>query len=189
MRIALTVLLWAFAAVGVLASALALWIWLAARPVLDEARAQYMALPAEQQCAARAGAFPPGYPRSTRDLQSEHSAEQGVYDVACDATVGLGACAYMTGAPRWIGFTTLRPLYLSDCELRAVNLRAETPLRRSLERLYPGRAADTLDEAELTCLSRRTRYGSSNRYFCERSPECCAASASEGLTERGEAPR
>lgn len=174
MRLVAKIIVGLFALIGFLVVGLAVWLWLSARPVLDEARAQYGELPAELQCA---GAWqPPHYPSGARPLQAVDAAETDVYAAACRGADMMGECAYMAGAPRWLGFASYRRLYLSDCEIRALSLRGDTHLGHALEVLYAGRDPATLTDPERTCLVARTRHGwNDQQRFCERMPNCCPA--------------
>ena len=174
LRWTLRILVGAFALFGVLVAATAAWLWLSARPVLEEARAIYERIPREAHCE---GPFnrPPGYPASVREVESLDSAERAVYRAACKDAGLTDSCFYMTGAGRSLGFMTYRRLYLNDCELRAVSLHGDTRLRHSLELLYPDRPVAELGEHEMTCVAHAMR--SSHRGFCGRHPECCPAAA------------
>ena len=167
------ILVGVFALFGVLVAATAAWLWLSARPVLEEARAVYDRLPAEARCA-NARSRPPGYPGDwLHQIESMPRAEQEAYLAACREAGLLESCVWMRGASRSLGFTAYRRLYLNDCELRAVSLHGDTPLRRSLELLYPDRPVAELGEHEMRCVARAMR--SSHRGFCGRHPECCPA--------------
>jgi hypothetical protein len=103
-------LIWSLAAVGLIVIAVAAWLWLSARPILEQAQSQYQALPSSVQCA---GAFqPPHYPSGARELESEVSADRSVYAAACNAADMRRECAYLSGAPRWLGFRAYLGLYL-----------------------------------------------------------------------------
>lgn len=167
--------IWIFAAIGFSAVAALTWLWLDARPVLDEGRAAYETLPTELQCRRAGHARPPHYPAGPRELESVESAERSVYSAACRRANMVGQCVYLNGAVRRAGYSTFRRLYLSDCELRALSLHGDTYLGRALADLYPGRDPASLSDAEQFCLVVRTRYGHSNRYFCERTPSCCTS--------------
>lgn len=167
------VVVWFFAAIGFLLVATLTWLWLEARPVLNEARAQYDTLPAALQCEGGGRAWPPHYPSGARELESVASAERSAYAAACHGASMESACAYMTGAGRSLGFSMYRRLYLRDCEVRALSLHGQTHLGRALADLYPDRDPASLTDAEQACLVARTRYGSSRRYFCQRKPGCC----------------
>jgi hypothetical protein len=173
-----------FALVGFIAVALALWLWFAAWPVFESARAIYAEIPAEAQCTGPYSP-PPGYPVARREVQSLRSAENDVYRAACEAADLTHSCFHMTGAQRSVGYTIYRSAYLSDCQVRAISLHGQTPLRRSLELLYADRPVANLGEAELTCVANAMRV--SHRGFCARYPSCCAVQ--EGLTPAVEPPR
>lgn len=164
-----------FAAIGLSAVGLALSLWLAARPVLEAARASYDELPVVAQCTGP-HASPPGYPVSARQVETTEDAEGAVYRAICEAEGLTDSCHYMSGAPRWAGFKLYRQAYLSECELRAASLHGNTPLRRSLELLYPDRPVAELGEQEMTCVAHAMR-GSSG--LCGRHPECCTGTPQE----------
>lgn len=167
-RWAIRLVVGGFACVGFVVAALALWLWVSAKPVLEAARAQYAALPDGQQC--NNSWAPPNYPMSVREVVRFNDAEYAVYFAVC-ADVG-GTCVYMTGAPRWFGFRAYRRLYLSDCAVRALNLRSSTGLHWALRELYPERDPASLNEVEQTCVAKYVRWGRSP--LCRRSPECCS---------------
>lgn len=173
LRWGLRIVIGVFALFGFLIAASALWLWLSARPVLEEARASYLTLPSTAHCTGVSNRRPPGYPAAVGEIESLHDAELAVYRAACKDAGLTDSCFYMTGAARSLGFATYRGLYLNDCELRAVSLHGNTRLRRSLELLYPDRPEAELGEQEMICVSRAMR--SSHRGFCSRHPECCAA--------------
>lgn len=166
------ILVGVFALFGVLVAATAAWLWLSARPVLEEARAAYMRIPSEAHCEGPYSR-PTGYPVSVREVQTLNSAELAVYRAACEDTRLTDSCFYMTGAGRSLGFGAYRRLYLNDCELRAVSLHGDTPLRHALELLYPDRPVAELGDHEMTCVAYAMRRGSHR--FCDHHPECCPA--------------
>ena len=166
------ILVGVFALFGVLVAATAAWLWLSARPVLEEARAIYERIPSEAHCEGPRGR-PPGYPASVREVESVQAAETAVYDAACEDAGLTRSCAYFTGAVRSFGFKAYRRLYLNDCELRAVSLHGDTRLRHALELLYPDRPVAELGEHEMTCVAHVMRRGSQR--FCDDHPECCPA--------------
>jgi hypothetical protein len=170
------ILISSFALISLAAVALAAWLWLSARPVLDEAQATYLSLPSEARCEG-SGGNPPGYPVSAREIERNDAAQLAVYRAACEATGLTDTCFYMSGARRWVGFQAYRRLYLSDCELRAASLHGDTPLHHSLELLYPDRPVASLGEDELTCVAAAMR--TSHRGFCRRHPSCCATTVEE----------
>ena len=165
------ILVGVFALFGVLVAATAAWLWLSARPVLEEARAIYERIPSEAHCEGPYNR-PPGYPASVRAVESLNSAELAVYRAACEDAGLTRSCFYLTGAGRSLGFKAYRRLYLNDCELRAVSLHGDTPLRHALELLYPDRPVAELSEQEMTCVAYAMRdyHG-----LCGRHPECCPA--------------
>lgn len=149
-------------------------LWFMARPVLDQARVNYAALPSDAQCERRRHAHPPGYPSSYRPVQTPHDVELSVYRDAC-ADAGLDrSCAYMVGGLRQLGFSAYRDAYVSSCEVLALNLHGDTPLHRALERLYPNRDPSTLTEPELSCVSLAARAGSGS--VCRIHATCCSDS-------------
>lgn len=172
------------ALVGACAIAAAATLWLSARPVLEQARAGYASLPLESQCERAPNAYPSDHPRSFRALQSDRDVELGVYRHAC-AAAGLGrSCAYVTGGLRQLGFSIYRGAYLSQCEMRAVNMHGDTPLHAALQYLYPDRAAASLSERELTCVAIAARAGV--RQVCRIEAACCPNS---GVSDTTETPR
>lgn len=169
MPLALKIVAGFFATIGVVTVALALWLWLSARPVFDEAQRLYSEIPTEARCESPYMP-PPGYPHSAREVETLSAAEHQVYLASCRAGDMLSSCVWMRGAGRWAGYRLYRGAYLSDCQLRAISLHGDTPLHRSLNLLYPDRSPATLDEPELTCVAMAMR--SSGR-SCGRYPECC----------------
>jgi len=167
------VVVWFFAAIGFFFIAALTWLWLEARPVLNEAHAQYESLPVALHCPRAQLAQPPHYPSGARELESIASAERSAYAAACHGANMQNACAYMTGVGRSLGFSMYRRFYLTDCEVRALSLHGQTHLSRALADLYPERDPASLTDAEQSCLVARTRYSSSRRYFCQRNPTCC----------------
>ncbi len=173
----------ALALIGAAMLLVTAWLWLEARPVLDQARDSYAALPAAAQCSTT-WAYPSGYPVSSRAVQTQQEIEYSVYRYACEGAGLDSGCYYMRGGPRWLGFQAYRRAYLSQCEMRALNLHGETPLSAALRHIYPDRDPSTLNETELSCVALAARAGV--RAACRRDATCCADS---GVAQTREMPR
>lgn len=174
--------IFALVGVGVIAAAAVLWVL--ARPILEQARTNYAAISAGLRCEGEQSLYPPGYPRARRAVQIDHDIELSVYRDAC-ADTGLGShCAYMSGGFRKLGFSVYHRAYLSQCEMRALNLHGDTSLNTALDALYPGRDPGGMSEVELTCVALAARAGV--RTVCRLDATCCADS---GVAQTPEMPR
>lgn len=146
-----------FALIGLITTVAALTLWLAARPVLNAARNDAQASP---QLCASASAIPKGYPYALRDVQALEQSRWMVFREICHrhaiAGCATGPKPKLTTTLGWMAFNEA---YLSDCDVRALLLRRDAHLGRTLDRLYPVRDPKALTPAELDCVAAVLRYG------------------------------
>lgn len=146
-----------FALIGLIATLTALALWLAARPVLNAARNDAQAAP--QLCASTAP-IPQGYPAALRDVQALEQSRWMVFREVCHRHA-IASCATdpKPDVTATLGWMTFNQSYLSDCDVRALLLRRDATLGRTLHRLYPGRDPEALTPGELDCVAAVMRYG------------------------------
>ncbi|WP_143075126.1 hypothetical protein [Sphingobium sp. AP50] len=130
-------------------------LWIAARPVLNAASTELSAI---GPVCDRPFSHPSGYPKSLREIQSFENAEWEVYRGICKRH-DIKGCFHLSE----LGFAVYRPAYLNQCQIRALTLRHDSPVGIALNRLYPGRNHEQLNNHELDCVAAVLRAGWTHR--------------------------